>query len=219
MGLIVHVDISINSRLTIASLCTHPCIPLLQLTIQDHYSTSEHPSLNSQQTSGIGLPENSPVVPQKPSHHQPSPHQIDATDKYMSLESRVSSFTQFWPHAAGIHSPWRMAMAGFFYRGESIKHYQRNSHQPCDFFHYLKQYSIAIKQHRPVCCVKWLVRQRSYIWVTILVLQATETWFSAMCAKESYMNGNLMMTQCWNTNDGFPIVPSWRWGCYFLPLK
>ena len=86
---------------------------------QDHGgSLNKQPSFNNQQASSIGLPDDSSTVPLASSHQQPSPPQIDTTDQYMSLESRVSSYTQSWPHTAGKLTPQRMAMAGFLYVGE-----------------------------------------------------------------------------------------------------
>ena len=106
--------------LTTGNLNRHHCIHVPQLIYQHHDAyISKQSFFNNQQTSGI---ENSPVVPPASSHLQPSSAPIDAIDQYMSLESRVWSFTQAWPLTAEIHTPRRMAMAGFVYMGGWMKY-------------------------------------------------------------------------------------------------
>ena len=123
-------------------------------------------SFNNQQASSFSLPDGSSIMPLALSHQQLSPPRIDTTDQYMSLESRVSSFTHSWPHTAGKLTPQHMAMAGFLYVGELVEHYQRESLA----FRLLSIFETIFNSHKKInFCVKWFVRQCSFIWVIVVV--------------------------------------------------
>ena len=147
----------------------HYCFSLQHyMYLDDNYdSIHKRPSFNNQQPHRTSLLEHSPAVLPALSHQQPSPPQIDATYLYMSFESRLSSFTESWHHTTGLQSPWRMAMAGFFYMGKLIEHYQTNVNQAYNVSQYLKQ---RFDMYQILCLLfKWSEKQHNYICVITVV--------------------------------------------------
>ena len=59
-------------------------------------------------------------APSRPVTHQhgASPLQ-NSTDQYTDLAVRIASFTGLWPHSTGKLTPKHMAVAGFYYAGDS----------------------------------------------------------------------------------------------------
>ena len=65
-------------------------------------------------------PSHQESAPLRPATHQhgTSPPQ-NSTDQYTDLAVRIASFTGLWPHSTGKLTPKHMAVAGFYYAGDS----------------------------------------------------------------------------------------------------